>query len=137
MPLDLVSFFKLERFFNLRPAIQPNTVYFLLAVFGIVILIAIIFKVIQKTIKGDTFNKNLLQKYFVAFLTMGLIGEVMVWFRYERVYFLSARFWLLVWLIILIIWLAFILKYQLKIIPKFRTDLQKTKEFNKYLPKKK
>ena len=68
---------------------------------------------------------------------MGLIGEVIVWFRYERVYVLSARFWLLVWLIGLVVWLAFILKYQLKVIPQARAKLQKTQDFNKYLPKKK
>lgn len=137
MPLDFTSFFKLERFFNLRPAIQLNTVYFLLAVFGLALLVAVILKIIQKTTHGDSFRKNLLQKYFTVFLTMGLIGEVLVWFRYERVYFLSARFWLVVWLIALITWLAWVLKYQLKTIPQSRANLQKTQEFNKYLPKKK
>ena len=137
LPLDFTNFFKLERFLNLRPAIQLNTVYFLLVVFGAVLVAAIIFKIIQKVTSGDSFYKSLLQKYFVVFLTLGLIGLALTWFRYERVYVLSARFWLLVWLIGLVVWLAFVLKYQLKTVPRARTKLQKSKEFNKYLPKKK
>lgn len=137
MPLNLVSFFKLERFFHLQPAISLTTVYFLLEVFGVLFLLAILIKIIQITSKQDSFFKNLLQKYFVMLSTMSVIGFILVWFRYERAYFLSARFWLLVWFIGLVIWLYFILKYQIKTIPQARQQLQKTKEFNKYLPKKK
>ncbi len=137
MPFNLASFLKLERFLDLRPAISLTSVYFLLEVFGALVVLAILIRIIQKVSQKDSFYKSLLQKYFVMFLTMGLAGLFLVWFRYERAYFLSARFWLLVWLIGLVVWLVFVLKYQFKVVPQAREKLQKTKEFNKYLPKKK
>ena len=137
MPLDLTNFFKLERFFSLQPSIALNTVYFLLAIFGAVIIAGIFFKVIQKIGRGDSFSKKLWQKYHLMFLTLGVIGVILTWFRYERVYVLSARFWLLVWLLGLVFWLALILKYQIKNIPPAREKSQRTNDFNKYLPKKK
>lgn len=137
MPFDLTNFFKLERFFSLQPAIALATVYFLLKIFGALLVLALIIKIISKITKGDSFSKQLWHKYFVFLLTMSLSGLFLVWFRYERAYFLSARFWLLVWLIGFIVWLFYILKYQFKVMPQARAQLQKTQEFNKYLPKRK
>lgn len=137
MPLNFASFFKLERFFHLQPAISLSTVYFLLVFFGILFVLAIGFKIAQRISKQDCLYKTLLQKYFVMLMVMSVMGFFLVWFRYERAYFLSARFWLLVWFVGLIVWLVFVLKYQLKVLPESRKKLQKTKEFNKYLPKKK
>ncbi|NCN07744.1 protein BatD [Candidatus Falkowbacteria bacterium] len=137
MPLNFVKFFTPERFFHLQPAVSLNTVYFLLVVFGILLGLAIGVKIAKKKTQKDTFYKILLQKYFVMLMTTSVIGLFLVWFRYERAFFLSARFWLLVWFIGFVAWLVVILKYQFKVIPEAREKLQKTQEFNKYLPKKK
>ena len=137
MPLDIAKFFNLPRLLDLRPAIALNTVYFLLAVFAVLIIIATIIKIIKKTNKGDGFRQKLLEKYSVALFWLGVFGLILTWFRYERVNILSARFWLLVWFVGLIVWLAFVLKYQFKTVPAARQQLQKTQEFKKYLPKKK
>ena len=137
MPLNLFRFVDLKRLFHLQPSIAMTTIYFLLVIFGAMLITAIIVKIWQKKNSGDGFAKKLLQKYSVMLTTLGIIGMVLVWFRYERVHVLSARFWLLIWFIGLVTWLVFIFKYQIKVIPKSRLELQKTKEFNKYLPKKK
>ncbi len=137
MPLNIASYFKLERFLSLQPAISTNTVYFLMIFFSALLIMAIIIKVITIKTTKDCFYKTLSQKYFVLLLTMSLIGIFLTWFRYERVYLLSARFLLLVWFVTFIAWLVYILKYQIKVVPQEREKLQKTIEFNKYLPKRK
>ena len=137
MPLNFQKFFNLARLTDLRPAIALNTVYFLLAVFGLMAIAGIVLKLIQKNKKFDAFAKRLLEKYFVMLTTMGSLGILLTWFRYERAYILSARFLLLVWFAGLVVWLVFVLKYQFKTIPQARADLQKTQEFKKYLPKRK
>ena len=137
MPLNIASYFKLERFLSLQPAISINTVYFLMIFFSALLIVAIVIKVIVKKTTKDCFYKTLSQKYFVLLLTMSLIGIFLTWFRYERVYLLSARFLLLIWFVTFITWLVYILKYQIKVVPQERIKLQKTREFNKYLPKHK
>lgn len=137
MPLNFVKFFTPDRLFHLQPAIAISTVYFLLIFFGILLVSAIFIKIAMKINHRDCFHHTLLQKYFIMIATMSSLGFILTWFRYERAYFLSARFWLFVWFIGIIYWLVIILRYQFKVMPAARKKLQKTKEFNKYLPKKK
>jgi len=137
MPLNVAKFFDPSRLFHLQPAIALSTIYFLLVAFGILVIASIVVKFLKKNGNGDNFLKNLYEKYFSVFLTMGIIGLVLTWFRYERVYVFSARFWLLLWFIGLVSWLTIIFRYQFKTIPQLREKKQKTREFNKYLPKKK
>ncbi|HLD28585.1 MAG TPA: hypothetical protein VJB67_03140 [Patescibacteria group bacterium] len=136
LPLNLINFFRPSRLFSLRPAIDINTIYFLLAIFAIMVIIAILIKFFQKLKKPERLIGDLYGKYFSFLLIFGLLGVLMIWFRYERVYILSARFWLLVWGISALIYLYFILRYQFKIIPRAKKNLEQKKLFNKYLPKK-
>lgn len=137
MPLNIADFFDPQRLFAFQPAISITTVYFLLIVFGAMVVAASIVKLLQILSKGDAFSKRLLQRYFVMSMTMGLLGILLTWFRYERANLLSMRLWLLIWFIITVAWFIYILVYQIKIIPKSREALQKTRDFNKYLPKRK
>ena len=137
MPLNLIKFFNLSYLFDLRPSIYASTVYFLLAVFGALIVLSLLIKIIEQKFKPQQFLKKLFQKYFSLFLTMGLVGLALLWFRYENAAVLSARFWLLVWALAFVIWLVNIFQYQLKIVPPAREKSEQKKIFQKYLPKKK
>jgi hypothetical protein len=137
MPLNFVKFFDPIRLFHLRPAIAGSTVYFLLVVFGVMVLTSIVLKIARKKSIGDAFVKILLKKYDLLLLVTGISGIALTWIRYERVYILSGRFWLLVWFTWFIVWLMLILHYQFRVVPSKRQELIKSKEFHKYLPKKK
>ncbi len=136
MPLDIINFFRSDRLFNLRPAIDPNTAKFLLIIFGVLILAGLILLFISRK-KSEQFLKRLLNKYSSLGLVTGVIGGLLVWFRYERASFFSARFWLVVWALGFMIWLAQILRYQLKAAPEAKKKMEQRKIFNQYLPKKK
>lgn len=62
-----------------------------------------------------------------------IIGLLLLFFNYESAIFFSARFWFLVWLIIMIIWLIFIGK-ELKKIPARKKKAQAEEAYRKYLP---
>jgi len=137
MPLNLITFFNPDRLFHLRPSVDEGTIYFLLIFFGVLIIAAIIVKIIQSVKKQEQFLDKLYSKYFYWLLVMGLVGEVLVWFRAERVHILSARFWLAIWLVGLLVWLYFILRYQFKVVPKAKEQLDQRQTFNQYLPRTK
>ncbi|MBP9869053.1 hypothetical protein KBC59_00635 [Patescibacteria group bacterium] len=70
-------------------------------------------------------------------ITMGLFGLLLWAFLYERVSYLSMRFWYLVWLGILIWWVYSIYKFVFIEIPQ-KQDQQKERDaINKWLPKSK
>jgi len=71
--------------------------------------------------------------FYYLFLTNAVVGLILAFFNYEMVPFLSARFWFLLWGAGLVVWLIFIGKIITKI-PQKRAQLEKEKEFKKYLP---
>jgi hypothetical protein len=70
---------------------------------------------------------------YFFFLTNVIIGLVLIFFNYEMVPFLSARFWFLLWGVSIIIWLVGIYKIIIKI-PQKKAQAEKEKEFKKYIP---
>jgi uncharacterized membrane protein SirB2 len=117
--------------FNLRPpSLLPIFNNIFIAWLLILLLIAVLsiyFKKKKKIYKS--FWKNL----YNLSATNLIIGLFLFFFNYQQAPFLSARFWLIIWGLIIIIWLFFIIK-NLKKIPKKRKEIEAEKEFNKYLP---
>lgn len=136
MPLNFSLMFNSGRLFDWRPVISPGTVYFLLAVFGALVIVGLVIKIVQKAKKRENFFNRLFSRYAALFLVMGILGVIYVWFRFEKVLFFSARLWLWVWLIGFIVWLVFIIRYHVKTGPQARKQSEQKRVFNKYLPRK-
>lgn len=77
--------------------------------------------------------RNLYRKLSNFCLGNFIIGLVLLFFIYEAIPFLSARFWLVLWVISMAVWLFFVLK-RVKEIPKRKEDLERQKEYKKYIP---
>jgi amino acid transporter len=72
-----------------------------------------------------------------ATTTMGVIGLVLLFFSYEQIRFFGARFWYLLWLLIVLVWAAFIIHHLVRVLPKKRALEIARQEKEKYLPKPK
>ncbi len=131
------NLFSISRTIDWRPNVSKEALLIFLFVFAVILVIAIVLKIMEKRKKSAGFEKKLMDKYFNLFLTVSLLGFFWTWCRYEKVLYLSARLWLWVLIIIFIMWLAWIIKYQLKIVPEARKKLEQKQIFEKYLPKKK
>ena len=70
---------------------------------------------------------------YTFFLTNAGLGLLLIFFNYEMVPFLSARFWLLLWAVSMLVWIFFIYRIVIKI-PEKRERLEKEKEFKRYIP---
>lgn len=137
MTFDLINFFTPSRLFSLRASTSTETLYFLLGLFGLMIVLGLLIKGGRLVIKSNRLTSELLNKYFILLTTHGAIGLLLLAFRYERAYILSARFWMLLWLIGFIAHLVYVLKYQFKTVPALRQKTEQRKVFNQYLPSKK
>lgn len=66
-------------------------------------------------------------------LTGTIIGALLLFFTYESVPFLSARFWFALWVLGQGAW-GYIIFSRLKQLPKIKEEIAAKKEFNKYVP---
>jgi len=136
--MDITKIFDLNYIFLTNPApLHPLQRGIAIVVFGglIIVAIAFVFRAHRKDI--DNVAKRVATKISTFAFTTGLIGLVLFLLRQTRVYFFSRRFFFLLWLVALIIWLVFLLKYIFKKAPEARQTLTERQEFEKYLPKKK
>lgn len=137
MSFNFIKFFGWRYLFDLRPAISLKAVYALLIFFALILIIGLIFKTISRRRKISRPDQLVWRRYYHLFAALGALGLLFAGLRYERVYFFAGRFWLIVWLVGFLLWLIFILKYQIKIVPQLKKQLEEKKLFNQYLPKKK
>lgn len=100
---------------------------------GLIIFLALAALVVALLKNGGGIYRGLFKRVYSFCLTNALLGLILLFFNYETVPFLSARFWLGAWAVTMIVWLVFIGR-QLKSIPVLRKQLEQEKEFKKYLP---
>lgn len=122
----------LKFLFNLRPsALLP--IY--QKTFVIFVLALVVFFLFCRLLTGRkrglyTSSWRRLQSFSLANASIGLI---LLFFNYELIPFLSARFWLLLWAVFMLVWLVFIAKSLLKI-PEKKKKLEEEREYRKYIP---
>ena len=130
----LKYFFNPSHLFSLRPAVmQWRAIIILMAVFGLLILMGIISKVMAAKSKDGLKIKAWRRLSYLA-LTISILGFVYLFFAWQGVVLLAGRFWLLTLLLIALIWLGFIAKYWFLEIPILRREIQQKRNFEKYIP---
>ncbi|MFA6422723.1 MAG: hypothetical protein WCV92_04990 [Candidatus Buchananbacteria bacterium] len=130
-------FFSFQYYFDATTFISVTTLRVMLAIFVVMVVAGLGIKVYEKVKKLSPIMCKLIDKYFAMLVVMGFLGILLSWFRYEGAYFVSARFWTVVWVIGIIVWLADILRYQFVVVPLAKKQAEQKKNFTKYLPKRK
>jgi amino acid transporter len=112
---------------SLLPIYQKALVIFIV----VLVVAAVIFSFIRKKRKGLYSKVWRVLRGFS--LSNAIVGLIILFFNYEMVPLLSARFWFVLWGIEMIVWLFFILRMAREI-PKKKEQLEKEREFKKYIP---
>lgn len=117
----------------MRPGeLYPMAFKILIVFIGILAISAFITYLIKARMERGIYYKLWL-KLNGFFFGNFIIGLFVMFFMYEEVPILSARFWFLTWLIGICVWLYFIIKIALKI-PDQKKQHAEEKEFKKYIP---
>jgi hypothetical protein len=127
------NFLTLNFWFSARPgAFSGLSLKIVLGFIVLLVILSIVSGIIKKR-----WSKGLYSAFWSSlntfFITNAALGLLLTFFNYEMVPFLSARFWFLLWAISMLAWLFFIVKIIIKI-PAKRVQLEKEKEFKKYIP---
>lgn len=121
----------LNYWFNLRPEALSSLAIILLLLFYLILAIIYIISFLYLRKKG--LYLKIFKRSSSFSMTNLIIGIVLLFFSYEEVPFLSARFWFILWLSEMIIWIVFIFRNMLEI-PKLKERLEKEREYKKYIP---
>lgn len=117
--------------FNLRPPSLLPVFNNLFIAFLVILLLTAIISVYFKTKKK--IYRSFWKKLYNLSATNLIIGLFLFFFNYQQAPFLSARFWLIIWALLIITWLLFLIR-SLKKIPIKRKEIEAKKEFDKYIP---
>ncbi len=105
--------------------------YFIIFVVILVVL-TIVFAFIQARNKKNLYGRFWTGLYYFC-LTNTIIGVFLLFFIYEAIPFLSARFWFLLWVAEVLVWIFFLVK-KLREIPKRKKQLEEERKYKKYIP---
>lgn len=83
--------------------------------------------------KKSSLYRGFFKRLYTFFLSNAIIGGILFFLNYEMVPFFAARFWLGIWGLTMLVWLALILK-KLRVIPIQKKKQEQDKELKKYLP---
>lgn len=83
--------------------------------------------------KPDRFLSRVLRKIKTLVITMGIIGFVFLFFRYEYIPLFSRRFMYGVWILMAGVWVGFLVA-ECKKLPKRRQDAEEVDRIKRYLP---
>jgi len=121
----------LHYWFNLRPeSLTPLAQKLFIGLLLLFIVLAIVVGFLKK--KSGLY-RGFFKRLYIFCWGNFLIGLLFFFFNYEQVPFLGARFWLGLWIIVMLAWLVIILK-KLKTIPEQKKQREQEKELQKYLP---
>ena len=138
----------MELFTNINPQklINPDYIFektppansgyiYLSAIFGIFMLMSIFFWFRYGRLKTKIPAYAPMQfKMFNLFFYSGLIGLMLIFFRWQEISYLGSRLFMIVLLGGFIIWSLYLIFYRVKVIPKAIIRFREKENFNKYLP---
>ena len=128
----LFFFFAPRHLFTIYPGpMALRAVIILAVIFGLFILAGIILQFLKSP---DALKRKGLKRFAALCFTMGGIGLVYTFFAWQGAVLLSARFWLLILGIVAIAWAAFIIRYLIVQAPEQRRQIEKRRQFEKYIP---
>ncbi len=129
-------FLNFKFWFSGRPeALTPKMLWFFLGAFGFCLISALVLRFLIYFFRRDVILVKIFKKFHRLFLTVGLIGFVILFFTYEQIIFLGSYFWYLILFLGSLVWFILVVVYLIKNIPKEKKELEKRKRFEKYLPR--
>jgi len=135
---NLLKFFNPSYLFQMLPLpLSQNWKWIAIVVLGVMLIAAVVIYFLGRRKHLDIFAQRVSRKLTGLLATMSVIGWMLLFFRQYRVYFLSTRFLTLLWILGLLWWAWWILRYVRKKVSLGRLQASQEAVFEKYLPRKK
>jgi uncharacterized membrane protein YdcZ (DUF606 family) len=126
----------LDRSYIFEVTPESNSSYLYLALlYGLLIILAVVLGLLSK--KKIIPIKKLYRGIQNLFLYTGIIGLILIFFRWQGLPYLGSRLMVILLGLFFIVWLLLIILYRFFTLPKIIIEIQERENFEKYLPQKK
>ena len=130
-----MNLLSLKFWFALDPApLRAISFNIFLVVFLVLAVVGILGRVIAARNKKNYFIRTILLKLGRPFISTGIVGLMLLFFEYERILFLSSRFWYALLLVWFLYSFSRFLNHVMKKLPFEIKELEKKSKVSKYLP---
>jgi len=109
----------------------------ILVLFVVLFVLGIVGRIVASRKEEDRYKREVGNRISTLLVTMGFLGIVLFFFSFEQIELFGARFWYPTWVIGMLVWVHFIVRYVRRDIPAKKMRSQLLKEKAKYLPKAK
>mgnify|MGYP001607231297 FL=1 len=124
--------FSLSWWFELVPIVDALTLRALFIAGILLLLVGGIIRMVSKKRSEDRFAREIVLRAASVLVVMGLLLVLYWFFAFEQIPLLSARFWILIWIIVLLFWVWRVIRFARKTVPAERARLNQTAEQRKY-----
>jgi len=129
--MDFTTIFSKNFLFDPNPPVKTPLYLPLLIAFGLFIIISVLIALQKEE------NKKITGRFFLPFITSGIVGLIALFARYESLPYLSTRFFLLIIIAGFAVWTLVLFVQLIKFVPKHLNSKKTEDRYNKYLPKTK
>ncbi len=121
--------------FTLQPALVGGTEgKIIFSFFVLLFLLGIVARIVSSNRTDDRHVREVFERGATLLVTMGILGVLLYFFSYEQIRLFGSRFWYLFWLIGILVWSFFLLRFVRSTIPKQRANEALKAEQRKYFP---
>jgi hypothetical protein len=129
--MKAAEFFSKTYLFDPTPTTESRLTLPLIVLFGVLLLLAIV----SRFVKGRW--RNVSNRYYVAFLTIGIMGFLYIFARIEGLPWLGSRFAIFLVGLSFAIWITINSIWLIRFVPKRVKEESIESKYEKYLPKPK
>ncbi|MBP6859327.1 MAG: hypothetical protein KBC69_01745 [Candidatus Magasanikbacteria bacterium] len=134
--MNIKNLFHVDYWFGQPFTAQGTSLWLLIGTFLFLIVAGLVCKIVS-LYQEEKFKKVLLRRAGTIGITMGFLAMVWMFFRQEAIIFLSWRFWMLLWLVVMVWQVSALVRYFLKRVPEIKSEEDRRARIEKYLPKSK
>lgn len=135
--IDPKKFLDPSYVFEITPTLD-NNIWYLAGIFGFFVILALIFWFwYGRKSKSFPLLVKMQGRMFNIFFYCGIIGLILVFFRWQQIPYLASRFFILLLILIFLVWLGLILYWRFYKLSQEITKYCQKEQFEKYLPKNK
>lgn len=135
--MDFINFFTVWMSIDSLDITQGLGRVFII-IFVLMFFVGMVLRVVRaRKKKEDVYVREMFRRIASLLTIMGILGIILAFLSFENIRFLGGRFWYPIWLVVVVIWIFFIVKYIRKQVPIMQTKEREREEKYKYMPKPK
>jgi predicted membrane channel-forming protein YqfA (hemolysin III family) len=136
--IDLKKLFDAGYLFDWLPPRESEIIFAFAVIFGLAIILSgLVWVYFIRKERFEPILQAVRSRIVFWLFVSGLVGLLLVFFRWQGIPYFAGRIWLLAWLILSLLWAVALLGYLLKKFPKERSLYQERLLRERYLPKPK